>query len=263
MPFLQLPSAHLYYEIQGEQGPWITLVNGHTRSSRDFRLLGKSLASAGFRCLTLDNRGSGQTQSDKPFSVEDMVQDIAALWDAQHIDQTFLLGISMGGMLSQILAARYPAMIRALILVSTGASTQDLSSDAIRPWGATEADIVTRLLRYFTPDFYARNKLLVQAMAKQILHSIQEEAFETRAQEQRQAIQNLDNRDSLSLITAPVLILHGAEDAIIPPRAAKDLAAAIPQAELVLLPGVGHLLLAEDSKGLGERVLNFTRRWVS
>lgn len=257
MPTLELSDVSLFYETNGEKGPWITLVNGHTRSSRDFKLMARSLVNAGFQCLSFDNRGSGQTQAKGLFTYKDMVQDIYALWDKFGIKSSFLVGISMGGMLSQIAAAERPAAVTGLVLVSTASGEAELSPLSFGSWGTTLETILERLSHYVTEDFTKRNKLLIEAMAKQILQSIQSEGFEERAQAQRRAVKGIDTSPLLGQISCPTLVLHGEWDEIIKADAAYALARQIDKAELKILPQKGHLLLAEDSKTLADDIVEF------
>lgn len=255
MPFIDVPNAQLYYETNGETGPWITLINGHTRSSKDFRLLARSLAEAGFQCLTFDNRGAGQTRALAAYTFTDMVQDVYALWEKFGIKKSFVVGISMGGMISEIIASERD--ISGLLLISTGAGQQDLNPIGSAPWGTTLDDVATRMSHYFTPAFAGRNKLLIDAMNKQILLAIQNDGFEERALEQRAAIEGIDNQPLLECIKSPTLIIHGSDDQIIKVEAAHNLSVSIPNAELKVVEGAGHLLLAEDSKALAKSIVDF------
>jgi 3-oxoadipate enol-lactonase len=255
MPSLHTSQAHIYFETQGESGPWITLINGHTRSSKDFKLLARSLIAAGFQCLTFDNRGSGVSQTLAPYSARDMVNDVYALWDKIGIKKSFLVGISMGGMLAEVVAAERD--ISGLILISTSAGQHDLSPISFGEWGTSIESVAERMRHYFTEDFARRNRLLVEAMNKQILAAIQNEGFAERAREQRLAVEQLDNRPLLGKIRSPTLIIHGSADRIIEPRAAHALQAMIPKAELMMIEGAGHLLLAERSKVLADAIVDF------
>jgi 3-oxoadipate enol-lactonase len=255
MPFIDVPHAQLYFETNGDKGPWITLINGHTRSSKDFRNLARILVEAGFQCLTFDNRGSGQTKTTESYSYTDMVQDVYALWDKFGIKRSFVVGISMGGMLSEIIASERE--ISGLVLVSTGVGQPDLNPNNSGPWGSSLEEVSARMSQYFTQGFASRNKLLIDAMNKQIFQAIQNDGFEEKAQEQRAAISKMNNQSRLEQIKCPTLILHGSEDQIIPIASAHNLNVSIPNAELKIIDGAGHLLLAEDSKTLAKSIVDF------
>lgn len=255
MPLLTVPHAEIYFETHGESGPWITLINGHTRSSKDFKLLARSLVEAGFQCLTFDNRASGSTRTSAPFTARDMVSDVYALWDKIGIKRGFVVGISMGGMLAEIIASERD--LSGLVLISTSAGQHNLNPLSFGEWGDSLESVSNRMQHYFTPAFFARNKLLVEAMNKQILGAIKNEGFAERASEQRQAIAGLDNRPLLEKIKCATLIIHGSDDQIIEAEVAYELETSIPKAELKIVEGAGHLLLAEDSKGLAKSIVEF------
>ncbi|HYX39269.1 MAG TPA: alpha/beta hydrolase [Oligoflexus sp.] len=259
MPFMVRDDVEIFYEVLGTDGPWLTLVNGHTRSSRDFRLLAGNLSKQGVRCLLFDNRGAGETKNSPHFTLDDIAEDILQLWDELGIDRSIVMGLSMGGIVSQILTHKAEGRVQGLILVSTASSESSLSSAAFTPWGQTEDSVFQKLQAYFTEGFLQRNKLLVQAMAKQILQSITADHFEERAHHQRQAMRGVDTRTFLGSLHLPTLIIHGTDDRIIPVSAGEELAKLIPGAQLKKLPDVGHLVLAEYSKNLTQDVLEFLK----
>lgn len=264
MPFMVRENVEIYYETLGTEGPWLTMVNGHTRSSRDFRLLAGNLVKQGIRCLLFDNRGAGDTKNDPGFTLDDIAGDIIYLWDQLGIDHAVVMGLSMGGLVSQILAHKVPDRVRALILVSTGSSESSLAAAAFTPWGKTEESVYHKLQAYFTESFLHRNKLLVQAMAKQILQGITSDHFEERADQQRNAMKGVDTRSFAQNFRCPTLIIHGRDDRIIPFSAGEELERLIPGARMKALPEVGHLVLAEYSKNLAQDVLDFMREngWI-
>jgi 3-oxoadipate enol-lactonase len=260
MPSLTRDHCEIFYETIGTNGPWLTLINGHTRSSRDFRLLAGNLSKQGIRCLLFDNRGSGDTVCHQPFTLEDIAQDVLFLWHHLGIEYSVVMGLSMGGIVSQLLNNLAPAKVSGLILVSTGSSEQSLSPQAFAPWGKTEESVGQKLQAYFTENFLSRNKILVQAMAKQILQDITSDHFEQRAQSQRLAMQNVDTKPFLKDFRNPVLIIHGTDDRIIPYSAGLELQKLIVGSQLIRLEGVGHLVLAEYSKNLAQDVLDFIKK---
>jgi pimeloyl-ACP methyl ester carboxylesterase len=264
MPFMARNDVEIFYETLGTDGPWLTLVNGHTRSSRDFRLLAGNLVKQGLRCLLFDNRGAGETKNGPGFTLDDIADDIIHLWDQLGIERSVVMGLSMGGLVSQILAHKVRDRVPGLILVSTGSSESSLAPAAFTPWGTTEASVYQKLQAYFTEGFLHRNKLLVQAMAKQILLGITADHFEERAEQQRKAMSAVDTRPFARNLRCPTLIIHGQDDRIIPFAAGEELERLIPGAKLKALPDVGHLVLAEYSKNLAQDVLDFMREngWI-
>jgi pimeloyl-ACP methyl ester carboxylesterase len=250
MPILNRGEADIYYEDNGDGARGVvTLVNGHTRSIGDFKLLGANLVDRGWRVLAIDNRGAGKTVYKGGFTIEMMADDVVAVWDSLDVPKSSLLGISMGGFISQVLASRYPTRINRLILVST---TDDRSTikRSEKPWTNNLDEIEEKLAPFFAPAFLERNKLLIKAMAKQILKAMDEGQFNARSQAQREATMNFDGGLLLDKITADTLIVHGEEDQIISVEGAKSLAQKIPRCQLAFIPGGGHLLLAEKPREL-------------
>jgi len=98
---------------------------------------------------------------------------------------------------------------------------------------------------------------LIRGMAKQIAKSVAEGDFARLSDMQREAMANLDLSASTARISVPTLVIHGEEDKIIPVPSAEELAAAIKGAQLALLPGAGHLLLAERPRELYKLVADF------
>jgi pimeloyl-ACP methyl ester carboxylesterase len=135
-----------------------------------------------------------------------------------------------------------------------------LSKEATSPWGQSYESVEEKLENYFSREFKSRNKLLVEAMAKQILEAIKRDSFEEKASRQRTAMQFIDTSSSLSGIRCPCLILHGTDDKIIAlEEGGKALHKAIKGSQLRQLEGVGHLILAEYSKELPGEILDFFR----
>lgn len=248
MPYFERPDAEIYYEVWGESGPWLTLLNGYTRSIRDFRLLAKGLGAPPRRILVLDHRGAGKTRARGKFTFDQMGEDVAALWEHLEVEGD-LLGISMGGTLAQWLAGKYAPRVKRLVLVSTAPNFSYVEGDRT-PWSADRTEVRAKLEKYFTKDFRDRNRLLVDAMVKEIARAAETGDFLERAAAQRQAMDSGAPDAWHQDITADITVIHGTEDRVVPVEAAKKLAEIFPTAKLHLLPGVGHLLLAECPRQL-------------
>lgn len=239
----------LHYEVWGDSGSWVTLINGHTRPLNDFRLMGRFLVERGFRVLAMDNRGAGKTVATGDFTFADMIDDVVALWDQEQIDVTDLGGISMGGFLAETLAAEHGERVRRLVLISTAMNQTHIRRDDA-PWVADLDAVTKKMSVYFTADFASRNEVLVKSMMKQIVKAIETSSFAADSERQKRAVRGFDGAPLMKLIKAPTLVIHGDQDQIIPLAAGEELAAAIPGARLETLRGAGHLLLAERPKEL-------------
>ncbi|MBY0370395.1 alpha/beta hydrolase [bacterium] len=257
MPFFERPSAEIFYLLEGEDSaPCVTLLNGYSRSSGDFRAFAKLLNENGWRVLRLDNRGSGQSQSAPGFKVSDMVTDVSALWTHLGIEKSHLLGVSYGGVLSMLLGNQHAAQVASLCLVSTTPSSFFLSLD--NNLASQEGDALEQnLARYVSPKFAQANPLLFRSLIKEMAKAFQDPVSKERAAQQRKALDRYDFTALLHGIHCPTLILHGEDDGVIAPEAAEVTHRAIRQSQLEIFPGVGHLFLAESPKRFYEAVLSF------
>lgn len=259
MPFLELDEVKIHYATWDKnEGPWVTLVNGYTRTLTDFRAMAKSLCEQGFRVVTFDNRGAGKAECPPVFSLEEIGDDILALWEKFQVERGSLLGISYGGAIAATLAARIPERIEKLILVSTPVSVDYLSCEIQGP-AKNPRRFISDITQYFSEDFLKKNKILVDGFFRQTLKTFQEPDTALGARAQRESMAELNLAELLPKISCPTLILHGEKDRIVNLESAKFLAAHLKSSKLEILPGIGHLLLAECPREFYQRVGQFLR----
>ena len=261
MPSVSRDGAAIYFETSMPIGvldaspPWVTLINGHTRTSTDFRPMTRYLNDKGFAVLTFDNRGCGKTVVGGPVSGASMVEDVAALWDECGITTSAVLGISMGGMIAQHLIAQYQSRVWAGILVSTTSDKRHVISSRT-PWVPEVTHIKGKLERFFSPAFVQRNGHLIEAMAKNTLKAMEGGRFQQGVDQQVGAMESFTD-PRIETIRIPILILHGELDIVVVPAAVEDFRRRIANAEIHMYPDVGHLLLAEAPKILYRDVGEF------
>ncbi len=245
MPFFASDNAELYYEIWGDgQGPWITLLNGLSRTSSDFKAMARFLNERNWRVLLLDNRGAGKTESPLGFTIDDSARDVVRLWDHLKIRSSALLGISYGGLLAMHVAVDAASRISRLILVSTSARSADIHR-------------TQDISLYFSESFRDQHQIMIKAFVKEMEQAFVDPTRAGKAAAQRKAMEGVDITPQLGKIKVPTLVLHGSEDGIIPLSVGEKIAAAIPTAQMEAFEGVGHLLLAETPKRLYDRVWEF------
>jgi len=255
---LQVDGASLNFASHGGYGPWVTLVNGHSRSMDDFKSMTQFLVELGFRVATLDNRGSGKTTVTRPFYLKDMMTDVTSLWFHLGISQSHLIGISMGGVIAQNIAAAYPGCVDSLVLVSTTCGKKWMSHTEL-DWGTDLNSVKKKLSYYVTPRFISKNQLLFESMSKQILKSIELSDFKDSGSMQTAAIGDYDTLAVMPEINSRTLVVHGSDDQIINVGVVEDFKKHIGDVREVVFEEIGHLILAENPRPFYQLVGSFLK----
>jgi pimeloyl-ACP methyl ester carboxylesterase len=247
----------IYYLLEGdESAPLVTLVNGYARTHTDFRIMSKRLLNSGYRVLSMDNRGSGKSVATKAFSLQEMALDVIALWDFLDVKETCLLGISMGGIISQYLSL-HDARVSKLILVSTSPSKDYITPERVE-FSEDFSEVHDKMMSYFHESFIEKNSVLIDAMVKQMVKSASQGDFVAQSKLQRSALNAFD-QGSLNLadLDLETLVIHGKQDKVISLDAASDLSERIRGSVLKTYDNCGHLILAEKPSQFYEDVLEF------
>jgi pimeloyl-ACP methyl ester carboxylesterase len=271
MPHLKSNGVNLYYEEHGSGEP-LVLIMGFTVSSIGWHWNVPAFAED-FRTIVFDNRGVGQSDKpDAPYSMQMFAEDTAGLLDGLGIDQAHVFGISMGGMIAQEFALRYPQRVKTLILGCTncGGPKAVLSKDPdvlnvlnnIDSVDVQQAALAMTKVAV-TPWFMQkRMDLLVQMNQMSMQHPTPKHGMVR----QMQAIQGHDTYARLPLLSVPTLIVTGKEDGLVPPENSLTLAQRIPNADLVFFANASHLFNIELPAATSEVVKGFIRRrreWMS
>ena len=241
------------------------------------------VADRGFRVLRFDNRDVGRsTRIATPppgklrqllarprpdaYDLGDMAADTLALLDAVGIGQTHVVGMSMGGMIAQTLAARHPDRVTTLTSIfSTSGDTKvgqparsTLLRLARRPARTVEESVerhLGMLAHIGSADAFPPDEDLERAWATAVWHRGDGAHGAAGVARQISAIQASGDRTAeLRRITAPTLVVHGDVDRMVHPSGGRATAAAIPGARHVEIPGMGHHL----APGVVDRLVELT-----
>jgi 3-oxoadipate enol-lactonase/4-carboxymuconolactone decarboxylase len=250
MPRITVNGVDLACEVAGPEGaPWIAFSNslGGTMEAWDGVV---ERLSRRYRCLRYDTRGHGRSgTSDRAVTMDDLAADLAGLLDAVGAEPAHIVGLSLGGMMAQALAASSPARVRSLTLIATAPHLPPPE-----PWRERAATVRARgmaavadavIARWFTTPFYTSSPAVVERVRDRFLAS--DPKGYARCAE---AIAAMDLRPRLGAITAPTLVAAGSDDPVVPPALAEDLRARIKGAGLVVLPGAAHLISVERPDAL-------------
>jgi 3-oxoadipate enol-lactonase len=267
MPKVKAGAINLNYEIFGD-GPPLLLIMGFGMPGAAWMPMLPFLT--GFKCYYFDNRGTGY--SDKPegiYTIPDMADDAANLMSAIGLERASVYGISMGGMIAQELALRHPERVTKLVLGCTmpgGPSAIPAADEVVQtlrdgsrmmadnPDAAL--DLIIPLL--FPPDFTAAHPEIKQFMLAGI--QMAPPTPSTTADRALAGIMQFDAFDRLPAIKCPVLIVHGEQDILVPPRNAALIKEKIPQAELYMIPGAGHNFAAADPFGVCRYITDWLKQ---
>jgi 3-oxoadipate enol-lactonase len=243
--------VRLYHEVHGD-GPPLILLEGMGGDIPGWRRNIPTLARE-LRVIAYDFRGNGNSDDPPgPTTMSTYVDDTVALLDALGIDRAHLYGQSFGGMVAQELALTRPERVRTLILGCTDMGERT----TIRPEGAT-APKHEPWRALYAPSFPDRHP---EHVADDLRVAALQPDHPVGRRRQWEAVQGFDSYDRVPDLRVPTLVLHGTEDRLIPAENGRRLAARIPDAELVLLEGAGHVYHSEQAEAADAVVLDFVRR---
>ena len=293
MPVVKANGIELAYEDHGSrESPAMLLIMGLggqlTQWPSEYV---DALVARGFRVIAFDNRDIGlSTHFDGqpaptmaevatalmaglrpklPFTLTDMAADAVGLLDALGIDKAHLVGVSMGGMIAQLVAVEAPE--RTLSLTSIMSSTGNPAMPQGKPealavlTGAPANDSEEALVdfgvlsvRAVESPAYPKDE---QVLRERVRASVRRSSNPAGVARQIAAILgDGDRRQRLARLRVPTLVIHGADDPLVPAACGEDTARSINGAELKIIPGMGHDLPVELANEIGDAIAALARR---
>ncbi len=253
---------NIHYELEGpESAPVVTL--SHSLAT-DFSMWDSQTAvlKSGYRILRYDTRGHGGTDiPEGPYTLEHLAEDIKALLQALGIPKTHFMGISMGGMIAQVLALKYPGLLRSLILCDTSSR---IPEESLPIWEerielaqeqGMDSLVESTMERWFTAAF-RRTPLPVHDKIRGMIRATPVKGYIGCSR----AIMGLNLTERLIEITLPTLIVVGEEDPGTPVSASQAIHKQIEGSELVILKSAAHLSNIEQQDAFNTAMLDFLRR---
>ena len=222
-----------------------------------------SAFSRSYRTIVFDLRGTGRSpRPPGPYRIGDLARDAATVLGDSRAD---VVGLSMGGYIALTLALERPELVRSLVLVSTGAGGADRTR---RPLDVRDAFLDALKRPYeeyaratmpytFAPGWAEANRdRYDEILAVRLENPATRETIDAHGA----ACQRFyDEGCAVESIEAPALVVHGDADRILPVENGRRLAARLPNARYVELPGAGHNLPLEDPETFNQTVLDFLR----
>lgn len=264
MPFARVNGVNLYYEEHGVGEP-VLLIMGFGGNTQGWVGQIPEL-SRHFHVIAFDNRGAGQSDKpEAPYSMEVFADDAAGLLTYLGIESAHVVGVSMGGMIAQHLALRYPDRVRTLVLGCTtpgGPRAASPSPDVLAAFqaGGREQDprkAAELAFSYMYSDgFVTRNRERLLQRAEEVAHL---RAPEVGLRGHLQAVMGHDTLDRLHEIRVPTLVITGNADPLVPPENSRLIAEHIPGARLVEFPGLKHGFFLEAADEVNGTIIAFVR----
>ncbi len=261
MPLVKAGSIALYYEMHGQGFP-LVLIRG-LGSNADHWYCQVPTLSRRFNVVIFDNRGIARSEKSKdPITIAVMAQDTVALMQGLGISKAHVLGISLGGMVAQEIAMRFPEKVRGLVLGCTHCGGGHVVRKPITDDGITPEDL-------YSDEPATAAKALKILFAEKTLHRtpqvIERYLEASRAhppsreilRKQREAVMGFDFWGNLPKIDAPTLVITGAEDVLVPPENSKLIAGRIPGARLEIVADGGHQFMVEQPEVANRLILDF------
>lgn len=227
----------------------------------DFRIWDGVVARLGTarRLLRYDLRGHGLSDAPPaPYTIDDHVADLEALLDARAIKAALVVGLSVGGLIAQGLAARRPDLVRALVLCDTAHRIGTVESwnariEAVRAGGiASIADAI--LERWFSKGYRTAMRGELAGYRNMLTRTPVEGYVGTCA-----ALRDADLTATTRTLTQPSLCVVGEEDGATPPDLVRAMSALIRGARFEIIAGAGHLPCIESPALMATRIDAFAK----
>lgn len=251
-----------YDEWSGKSGP-VVLITGLGGYRASWQPVAEQLTPE-FRVLAPDNRDAGENESeDTDYSISDMAGDVAALLDALSIEQAAIVGHSMGGFIALHLAAEHPERVAKLVLVGTSPAAglaigQPFPPPPHESWiiDPVERSIAASPQSYAPGFFDHHPEKLVEFAERARGNRITRDGY---ARQARAINETHDVRDQLAGFRMPTLIIHGDVDPSVSVRGGRLLETGIPNAQMLVYPGVGHHPMREEPERFVDDLRAFLR----
>jgi 3-oxoadipate enol-lactonase len=208
------------------------------------------------RLVRFDHRGHGGSPGPpRPYEIADLGQDVLELMDGLGIERASYCGLSIGGMVGMWLGANAPQRIDRLVLLCTSAYMPPASlwqerAETVLRAGSVEPLADGALQRWLTPEFAASHPDVRDGLRSMLVNT-SALAYAACCG----AIERMDLRDALPRITAPTLVVSGADDPSTPPEEQRLIADAIPQAGHETVGPAAHLAAVEQPEAVNRLIL--------
>ena len=251
----------IHYSVDGERGPWVTLVTGIANDTTMWSAQMPALTPH-FRVLRYDLRGQGGSEATPaPYSIPLLVDDLARLWREVGVRKTHLVGLGLGGGIVQAAAVAHgdrlislmPVCCRAKMVPEFAAMWHGLIEKVKKD--GVESIVEQTAQRWFSDDFKAKNPQVLDEVRAMIRRTSLDGYLGCVG-----AFLGMDVEKDLGKIRVPTHYLSGAEDKVGgPPALMAGLAAKVPGARHTSVPGAAHIANIQNPAGFNKLVVDFLK----
>ena len=247
MPYAAIGGNDLFYARSESSGPDVVLIHGAGGNHLVWPPTLRRLPGASVYAIDLS--GHGRSNGDGHAQITDYAAEVIRFLDAVELDQTVLIGHSMGGAIAQAVALIAPERVAKLALLSTGARLR--VSDALLEKLAQDPEGAAQMIAKWAWAPGAELKMISQSIEMML------ETEPAALLNDFVACNQFDVRDLVSQIDKPTIVLTGAEDKMTPPALGEWLSQQIPRARFFPIPNAGHMVMLEQPGMVGEKISAF------
>jgi pimeloyl-ACP methyl ester carboxylesterase len=221
--------------------------------NRDVGLSSKICEDEGLNVMGVSPKLQRNEETKVPYALDDMADDSIGLLDALGIERAHVCGVSMGGMIAQIMAIRYPSRVWSLISMLSSTGGPDLPTakpEVIALLMAPMPDERDAYVEHMVNVFrtLAGPKIPIDAkLTRRLVERSYDRCFYPQgvAHHWAAVMASGDRTEALKSISVPTLVIHGSDDPLIPVESGKATAEAVRGAELLIIEGLGHSIPRE------------------
>lgn len=243
--FADVNGARICYDVHGEGEP-VVLVEGFGANRKFWNNLLPLMD--GYMCITLDNRGFGDTEYEGSFTIDDMADDIIALMDHLGIGRFHAIGWSMGSLILQSMSLRYPDRMTSQVLISTYKDRPARSSYILGEFTRmVNEGTATMDSFYVAINAFCFSEGVFRSMedAGMVMPIPRKKADPKGFLNQMSAVADFYPGDGLSAIRVPTMVVQGKEDIMTPFHHGEVVSRLIEGSELYPVEGQGHTIPPE------------------
>ena len=254
----------VYYEIHGESGEPLVILNGIMMSTNSWKPFISNFSRNNVAIL-MDFLDQGQSERmTESYDHDIQVRALAALIDSLPYERVTVMGISYGGEIAVQYAVRYPEKVKKLILANAAARTSDWLRKIGDGWNAVarggdgEAYYLTTIPVIYSTAFYEREASWMDRREGTLIPYFSRQDVRESLIRLTDSSRNYDYTDRVHEISCPTLIISCSEDCLVPPTEQIILHERIKGSNYVTINGSGHASMYEDPASFCALVLGFT-----